>query len=256
MKERLPGLPLLLAEAPRAALELASLSASWPWLLTAPRGDGHPVLVLPGLFATDAYTLVLRSYLRALGHHAVAWGAGRNWGRWEALDALVLPEIERLCERHGCKVSLVGASMGGLYARAAALRLPRCVRQVVSFSSAVHPGPRSTHVAPVYEAVTGESAATLAVPPAPVPCTSVFSRSEGMSDWRLDLLPPGPRRENVEVVSSHLGMGWHPAVLYVVADRLAQAEGAWQQFQRPAWARPFYPSSGEAQSHAWQEVGA
>lgn len=239
--QRLPPFPLLLTEGPRAALDLASLFVTWPWLLSAPRGDGHPVLVLPGFFATDAYTMVLRAYLRALGYSVQSWGAGRNWGRWGALDAIVVPRVERLHAAHGRKVSLVGASMGGLYARAAAHRLPDTVRCVVTLSSAVRPPAERTYITPVYEALTRESADTLAVPLAPVPCTSVISPVDGLSDWQPELLPPGEAAENVAVVSSHLGMAWHPAVLYLVADRLAQPEGQWQPFRAPAWGQLFYP---------------
>jgi pimeloyl-ACP methyl ester carboxylesterase len=236
-----PPLPLLLAEAPRAALEFSSLVASWPWLLAAPIGDGHPVLVLPGLLATDLYTAVLRSYLRARGHAVAGWRAGRNWGHWEALETTVLPQVERLYAEHGRKVSVIGASMGGLYARAAAHRLPGMVRNVVTFSSAVQPSAEGTYITPLYEAITRDSAHTLAVAPPGVPSTSVFSRSDGLSDWRPVLQADGPETENVEVVSSHLGMCLHPAVLYVAADRLAQPERGWRPFKPPAWGRLLYP---------------
>ena len=247
---RPPPLALLLAEAPRAALEFGSLAALWPLLAAAPRGDGHPVLVLPGLLNTDVYTFVLRNFLRARGHAACAWEAGRNWGRWQALETIVLPAIERLHAEHGRKVSLVGASMGGLYARAAARRAPDLVRAVVTFSSPVRAPRQASWVTPLYEMVSGEPADALAAPHAPVPCTSVFSRSDGLGDWRPVLLPPGPMLENVEVVSTHLGMAWHPAVLYLTADRLAQPEGRWQPFTPPAWARLLYPAPAAAAAAA------
>jgi pimeloyl-ACP methyl ester carboxylesterase len=246
MAARLPPLPYLLAEAPRAAAELAALGPALPWLALSPRGDGHPVLALPGFFATDGYMAVLRTFLRWRDYDAQGWRAGRNWGHWDALERIVLPEIERLAERSGRKVSLVGASMGSLYARAAAARLPHLVRCVVTFASAATPAPEGTYVTPLYQAVTAQPGETLAAPPAPVPCTSLFSRSDGMSDWRPNLLPAGAGLENIEVVSSHHGMAWHPAVLYAVADRLAQPEGGWQPFRAPAWARPLYPRVREA----------
>jgi pimeloyl-ACP methyl ester carboxylesterase len=245
---RLPPLALLLSEGPRAVLDFASLATA-PWLATAARGDGHPVLVLPGFFATDAQTLVLRTYLRSLGYRVETWGAGRNWGRWDALESIVVPRVEELQARHGRKVSVIGASMGGLYARAVGHRVPAAVRCVISLSSAAQPPADRTHITPLYEAATAEDADSLAVPVAPVPCTSVISRLDGLSDWQPSLLPAGAQAENVEVVSSHLGMAWHPAVLYLIADRLAQPEGAWAPFRPPAWARVFYPE-GAIQSAA------
>jgi hypothetical protein len=109
-------------------------------------------------------------------------------------------------------------------------------------SSAVDRSPEGTYVTPAYEAASGESADRLSVPPAPVHSTSVFSRSDGIIDWQPMLQPEGSGAENVEVVSSHLGMGWHPAVLYLVADRLAQPERNWQPFRPPAWGRWLYPA--------------
>jgi pimeloyl-ACP methyl ester carboxylesterase len=243
-----PPLPLLLAEAPRAVFELTSLFGLSPWLLSAPKGDGHPVLVLPGLFATDLYTSVLRAYLRSRGYAVAGWRAGRNWGHWDALESIVVPAVERLHARHGRKVSVVGASMGGLYARAVAHRLPAMVRSVVTLSSAVDAEAEGTYISPAYEAVTGESANTLAVPVPLMPSTSVYSRSDGLSDWRPELQPPSDTTENVEVVSSHIGMCMNPAVLYLVADRLAQPELAWQPFSPPEWGGRLYPQARGLQS--------
>lgn len=85
--------------------------------------------------------------------------------------------------------------------------------------------PGAMYITPVHEALSRERADRLQAGPAPVPCTSVFSRSE-----------------NIEVMGSHLGMAWHPAVLYLVADRLAQPEGQWQPFAPPPWLASWYPA--------------
>lgn len=236
-----PPLALLLAEPARAALELASLPATWPWLADAPRGDGHPVIVLPGLFADDGYTAPLRAFLRTRGFEPHGWRHGVNWGHWDALERVVLPLLERVHARAGRKVSLVGASMGGLYARELARRVPAMVRCVVTMASAAAKPQRANHVWPVFEAATAQDGESLyAVPPPGVPSTSVFSRTDGLSNGSLCLQPEGPCRENIEVLSSHLGMICHPATLYVVADRLAQPQGQWKPFEPPAAARGFY----------------
>lgn len=229
-----PALPLLLTDVPRAVGELAATLATWSWLAAAPRGDGHTVLVLPGFLAGDELTAPLRHHLRRLGYDAHGWGHGLNWGRWEALDAIVLPLLDRLVERSGRPVSLVGASMGGLYARAAARRRPGQVRCVVTLGSAVQEPQRSNYVWPLYEAFTRQEERTMSVPAAPVPSTSVFSRVDGLSDWRPCVLPRSPSQENVAVASSHTGMVMHPASLYLIADRLAQPAGDWQPFAPPA----------------------
>jgi pimeloyl-ACP methyl ester carboxylesterase len=229
-----PPLALLLSEPLRAALEWAAAVGSAPWLASAPRGDGHAVLVLPGLFQTDAYTTTTRTFLRARGFDARPWGGGRNRGEWEALDAVVLPALQRLHQETGRKVSVVGASMGGIYAREAARRAPALVRCVVTLASAVTGPHRANHVWPWFERASGQPAEAMSSPPPPVPSTSVYSRSDGLSAWTPCLQPESPLAENVEVVSSHIGLAWHPAVLYLLADRLAQSPQHWQRYLPPS----------------------
>lgn len=244
-RRRRPPLALAAAEGPRALGELLSLGAFGPLLASAPRGDGHPVLVLPGLLADDGYMALLRLFLRMQGWQPLPWAAGTNFGDWASLETRVLPAIEAAVREHGRPVSLVGASMGGLYARAAAHRLPGHVRCVVTLASPVHGPYRANNIWPMFEAGTGQPAETMAVPPpAVVPSTSVYSRSDGLGDWTPCLQPPGAVAENVEIASSHLGMAWHPAALFLLADRLAQPLGRWQPFSPPGWARWLYPAPG------------
>jgi hypothetical protein len=77
---RVPSRSQLVTEAPRAGLDLAAPVATWPLLATARRGDGHPVLVLPGLLTGDPATLLMRSILRVLGHDVSGWSLGTNRG--------------------------------------------------------------------------------------------------------------------------------------------------------------------------------
>jgi pimeloyl-ACP methyl ester carboxylesterase len=233
--------PLLLCSEPaRAAAELVATTTLAPWSVLAPAGDGHPVLVLPGLFAGDAFTRTLRLFLRLRGFAAEGWHAGLNTGHWGLLETAVLPALERLHARHGRRVSIVGASMGGLLARAAARAAPQRVRCVITLGSAVRGPHRANHVWPVYEAVTGQPAETLSQPLPPVPSTSIFSRLDGMSDWHLCVAPAGPASESIGVASSHHGLVHHAAALYAMADRLAQAEGEWRAFVPPWWAAGLY----------------
>jgi hypothetical protein len=75
----------------------------------------------------------------------------------------------------------------------------------------------------------------------PVPTTAVFSRLDGVVPWRACINTAGRRSENVEVYSSHIGMGHNAAVLWVIADRLAQPEGAWRRFRAPSFAGHVFP---------------
>jgi pimeloyl-ACP methyl ester carboxylesterase len=220
-----------------------ALAASLPLLRAAPRGEPHPVLVLPGLLASDLSTKTLRGWLGRLGYPVVGWALGRNRGPTKEVNDELPRLIARLAAEHGAPVSIIGWSLGGIFARRLARRTPRQVRQVISLGSPFGQAGRRLDGNPagrVYQrysplhAVGGTSApgASLARP-LPVPSTSVYSRWDGVVDWRACRQQPGPISENVAVRSSHLGMGHDPAVLWVVADRLAQPGDQWRPFERP-----------------------
>jgi pimeloyl-ACP methyl ester carboxylesterase len=194
----------------------------------------------------DNYTAPMRWFLGSRGHAARGWGLGVNLGHWSVVDAVLKPQLDQLCERHGTKVSLVGASIGGLFARAIALRWPEQVRCVVTLAASVTGSTRANHVWPFYELMTGQAAETLKVPAPPVPSTSVYSRVDGLNNWRTCLQPAAPCLENVEVLASHHGLALHAATFYLLADRLAQPEGAWAPFRPPAAGAAFYPDTASS----------
>jgi len=230
----------------RALLELAALIPAYPFLRRAPRGDGHPVLVFPGFMASDFSTRTLRRFLRDLGYGAHGWGLGRNLGPSPTIVAGLGERLAALHQRYARRVSLIGWSLGGVYARELSRHLPDAVRQVITLASPFRDldatnvprflrDRRPTHPdEQVLRAALRE--------PVPVPATAIYSRSDGIASWRSCMEEPGPRSENIEVESSHLGIGHHPVVLLTIADRLAQAEGAWKPFVSPAqWRWPFAP---------------
>jgi pimeloyl-ACP methyl ester carboxylesterase len=230
----------------RAVVEMAGTFAAWPLLALAPRGDGHAVLVLPGLVASDVSTRLLRRYLRERGYDVHGWGLGRNYGPRVGVREAMLDRLDRLREASGRKVSVVGWSLGGAYARFLAARRPEAVRNVVTLGSPIAGDARSTRARRIYELASGrrvEDAPERARIRAPLemPSTSIWSRSDGIVAWRASRLPDTPLSENIEVVGSHLGLGVHAPVLYALADRLAQPEGAWQPFKPPLALRALYP---------------
>jgi pimeloyl-ACP methyl ester carboxylesterase len=212
----------------------------------APQGDGHAVLVLPGLIAGDWSTRVLRDYLRDRGYDAHGWGLGTNLGPRKEVEDGMSALVEKLAAQSGGKVSIVGWSLGGVYARLLARQHSEWVRSVVTLGSPFRGNPRATNASAVYELASGESAddprrMAMVAPTPPVPTTSIFSRSDGVVSWRCSLEQTSPASENIEVIASHLGLGVHPAVLYAVADRLAQPEGAWKPFDRSRLGPLIYP---------------
>src|SRR5690348_1112699 len=153
---RPPGLALLLAEA-RGIFEFnASLLLS-PLLMRAPRGDGHPVLALPGFLASDLSMMPLRRYLSELGYDTHAWQMGRNTGGITRMRAALLDRLRRIHADRGRKVSIVGWSLGGVYARDLALQAPELVRNVVTLASPFANDVRATNATRLYEVLSGES---------------------------------------------------------------------------------------------------
>jgi pimeloyl-ACP methyl ester carboxylesterase len=206
----------------RAWPELLSTLATWPLLARgAGRGRGG-VLVLPGWLAGDLSTRVMRRLLRDLGYSAHGWRLGRNYGpashRVVALERRLLD----LAERYGAPLTLVGWSLGGVYARELARRRRAAVRQVVTLASPL----RAPVAALVATAFAREIGGPLEAGP-PAPLTALYSRSDGVVPWRHCLAEPGPQTENIEVPSSHCGMGHHPVALWLVAQRLAQPIEGW-----------------------------
>lgn len=233
-----PPLALLLTEPLRAALEFCAHKVA-----VAPRtkGDGHPVIVYPGLAAGSLTTAQLRRFLGECGFTPYDWELGINTGPAHAFDDWLGRLVQRVHEvraQHGRKVSLVGWSLGGVYAREIARAAPDAVRQVITLGTPFASLGGANHAGTVYRMLGGDTSqltpeleARLRTSP-PVPTTSIFSKADGVVCWRGCLEQAGHRTENVEVDASHLGMGSHPEVLRIVAERLAQKEGRWKPHKR------------------------
>jgi len=246
---RPPNAWLMLLEG-RAPWELAATLAALPWLRQLPKGDGHPVLVFPGLGANDLSTAPLRRFLGGQGYTAQAWGQGFNFGPRAGVLAQCKADLKALYERHGRqKISLVGWSLGGIYARELAKECPEMTRCVVTLGTPFTGHPRATNAWRFFELVSGHKAgdehlmAQIRQTP-PVPTTSIYSRSDGIVAWRCSVMEPGPMRENIEVHASHIGLGLNPMALYALADRLAADPQAWAPFD-PRGARRWFFKTGK-----------
>ena len=238
--------PLMMLLETRAFAEFGAFVSTYPLLRRAPRGDGHPVLVLPGLSASDASTWPLRAYLRDLGYAVHGWQLGTNRGPREGVEARLRERLAALAARHGRKVSVIGWSLGGVMARELVRAEPAPARCVITLGSLFGGEPGWTSVGGMYEALCGRSVAEdwpdrdrLRTPP-PLPSTAIYTRSDGIVAWQGCLEQESPRSENIEVEASHCGMAVNPAVLFAVADRLAQPEGRWQPFERTGARRLIY----------------
>lgn len=211
-------------------VEFGAFSALLPWFSLLPKGRGEPVLVLPGLAASDVSTTPLRSVLQALGHRPHRWRLGRNQGPSPALRNGLVARLETLADRYDQPVHIVGWSLGGAYGRGLARRHPDLVRQVITLGSPIR----------TVEKQNGWE-------PPPVPLTNVFSKRDAVVPWQESQDDPGPRRENIEIDAAHLGLGHHPATVVVVADRLSQDLQAWAPFTPPRLAKRLFPRANQAE---------
>ncbi|MEM1214270.1 MAG: alpha/beta hydrolase [Bacteroidota bacterium] len=248
-----PSLFWLLTETGRAVTELG-LNYTYQWWNAPERsGDGHPVLVLPGFLASAYSTVMLRNFLKRIGYQAYDWEIGRNYGKVEYLDRL-LQQVDALHAEHGRRISLVGWSLGGVYAREIAKRRPQIIRQVITMGSPFQGVKEANNASWMHELIklarqTGkeaEEAFMNEIPkPAPVPTTAIYSKEDGVVPWRLCMEKVEDAwHQNIQVRSSHLGFGLNPSVYNIIADRLQYEPETWLHFE-PASAFQdwvFYPS--------------
>ncbi len=252
-----PSLFLALTEPVRALMELGSIPMASPLLASAPRGDGHPVLVLPGFITTDRSTALLRRFLTRIGYDAHSWNLGRNLGP-KAIGQQgerLIARLDEIHEQTGQRTSLVGWSLGGMMARQLSRRRPALVRQVITLGSPIVGDPRATNAWRAYQCFTGhrlddpgvhEQLRESELPP-PVPSTTIFTKEDGVVAWQNCIEPEDAYTDNIRVYGSHCGLGVNPVVLYAIADRLAQEDGRWKPFERTGLMRQcFYPSSGHS----------
>jgi pimeloyl-ACP methyl ester carboxylesterase len=227
---------LAASEIPRAARELGSFIAARRGLLNGIRGDGRPVLVLPGFVGSDGSTLALRRLLRRLDYHVHAWRLGRNWGPTDRIIDGLGERVRVLLEEHGQPLTLIGHSLGGVYAREIARAAPEGVRQVITLGSPVMrpPGAQSAAtplfraLSPMHSDRAKETDPELIRQPIPVPLTAIFTKSDGVVPWRMCLPQAGDRVECIVVRGSHSGLIHNPAAIAVILDRLARKE--WEPF--------------------------
>jgi len=239
---RPPSKLLWLAEY-RAIWELGFSLTATPLLMTAPRGDGHPVLVLPGFLVSDVSTTMLRRYLSALGYDTYGWELGRNLGGVRRMRAKLRARLSEIHARTGKTVTLIGWSLGGVYARDLAHAMPAAVRSVITLGSPFSRSRNASNITDIYEMVSGEGEWDDRMSDRhefdaiggdlPMPSTSIWSKIDGVVSWETSVLRSNARTENIEVVgASHVGLGVNAPVLWAVADRLALPEGTFTPFAR------------------------
>ena len=248
---RAPHVVLRAAEAAWLPLEAMGFWALRPLLRLTGAGDQHPVLILPGFYSDDTWTMPLRWALRGQGYWVYGWRLGRNIGPTTKIVDGMLDRIAQLHREHDRTVTLIGHSLGGIFARILARKEPEAVRQVITLGSPYRlvEGDRTGVPKALWEQYRPLHDARLPLldvreedrEPLTVPATSIYSRTDGVAPWQTCIDTRGENAENIEVRGSHIGMSVNPAVILAVLDRLAQPEGDWRPFAPPSALRPWYP---------------
>ena len=244
----------------RAAIEFGALQTTWPLIKQSlPKGDGHPVLFLPGFLTGDVFTAPLQNRVEERGYKVYGWDNGINTGFDEKTALHLKKRLKEIFDaNNGQKVTLVGHSLGGIYARELAREFPEMVRAVITMGTPfgmLDDAAKATseYLDNMYKFFNPSSVHTevenirdRGLTPPPVPTTSLFSRQDGVVDWKAALNPVCPETENIEVYGSHIGMTFNPLTIAAVIDRLAQKEGDWKPFDRSKYAMLLYPRGAAA----------
>lgn len=252
-----PSIFLFATEIGRSMMEYGACKVSSPLLNQLERGDGHPVIVIPGFMSSDSSTSTLRCFLEKLGYSTYGWELGRNYGATKYIR-LLLDRLEDIKEQHdGESVSVIGWSLGGVYARELAKERPDLVRQVITLGSPFTGLKKSNNISWIYrmlnrgrsvESIKSNMMEKMSVSP-PVPTTAIFSKGDGIVSWQYCMeLEETEIAQNIQVNGSHLGLGHNPTVFPIIADRLAQDPNFWCKFEFnvPLLSRVLYPNLASA----------
>ena len=244
-----PSWWLALTEVHRVVGEVIALNISRRALnRLAPVGDGHGVMVLPGFLAGDGYNAALRRFLDGRGYAAHGWGMGQNLGPLDGVLERLEQRLHELASEHG-PISLVGHSLGGIFARELARIYPDSVRQVISLGSPFGEGRMTASIpARLFNALNPSDELPVdedLLPEAPpVPTTAIFSKGDGIVNWRTTYQRDGhTRTQSVRVRGSHCGMTFNPTIWYLLAERLAVPPEQWRPFERSVLGSLIYPSA-------------
>jgi len=229
----------LATEIARAALEYTSFIPYKYFMSNEIEGDNHPVIVLPGFMSGDVSTKPLRKILDNLKYKSYGWGLGRNFGNEEDLD-LLLDHVDKIYHDHRISISIIGWSLGGIYARQLAKARPHLIRQVITLGSPFTGITDNNHAAWIHKMITSGKGEDIIDPelladipkPAPVPTTAIFSKQDGIVPWQYCLeLEETDIHQNIQVYGSHIGLGVNPTVIEIIKDRLQYDASTWTRFE-------------------------
>ncbi len=236
-----PSILMLASDPIRACYDMTTMAFSPALLASLPHGDGHPILILPGFMAGDSSTVILRRFLSRLDYSVYGWDLGVNLGPRIHLQKAMRTKFSEIRRRHNDqKITVIGQSLGGIYARLLGSINPDQVRMVISLGSPYQTdGADKSWPKALFERMMGdeydpvmETQAKEVAKPLNVPTTSIFSKFDGIVPWQACIEPETNKHENIQVYCSHIGMAMHTPTLRIIANRLAQPKDTWAPYER------------------------
>lgn len=235
--QKKPSLFWTLTDGPRAGFEWINFKLKQHSLLQLPKGDGHAVIFFPGLLGDDSSTRPMRQLFTDLGYKTYGWDLGQNLHFNDERETKMNALVERIYKKYGQKVSLIGWSLGGVFAREIAKSNPDMVRNVITLGSPISGDLDHTHAKRIYEIYNGKPDTVMKnrltkIPIAPsVPTSCLYSKRDGIVSWKGAMqITEQKQTENIHIRSSHIGFGLNPKAMVIIANRLAQKEGEWQPY--------------------------
>lgn len=183
---------------------------------------GHPILIIPGFMASHLSTDPMRTFLDRLGYHTIDWGLGRNYARLEEIDVLS-DMIDSIHKDHNQKLTIIGWSLGGIYARRLATLHADKTRRVITLGSPYRHLESPNYANWLYQLFQRTRSKEKRTEPhwveelklpIPVPSVAIYSKTDGIVPWQACMDGDDQTdHQNIEVVGSHIGLGMNQEVL-------------------------------------------
>ncbi len=247
-----PSILWLLSEPGRALFELGFSLPFNNFLNRKKNGDGHPVMVLPGFMASARSTKILRKYLENQGYDVYDWGLGRNVGKIDFMG-LLMERTDEIFLKTGKQISLIGWSLGGVFARQVAKERSEIIRQVIMLGTPFGGLAEPNNAEWMYSLINGgqkvkdvNSSFLADLPnPAPVPTTAIYTKEDGIVPWQMCMeKTEDATHQNIQVRGSHIGLGINSSVFTIISDRLKLTKENWHKFKTDSFLskKIIYPS--------------
>jgi len=210
----------------RLPLDFLRWAPSWLAMKSRRATQPRTAILLPGFGAGPRSMRIMESFLRRRSHRVRDWGLGQNTGDAKGLRMQLKSVVEESIATHGEPVVLVGWSLGGYIAREYARERPEHVRKVITLGSPVIGGARYTATAGWYRSQGHDLVAMERAikdryaTPLRVPIAAIYSRRDGIVAWRACIDRWSPDVRHIEVSETHVGLGFAPGVLAIVADEV------------------------------------